>query len=936
MSARAEREERPVRRVRTGPVVACAVVLAVVVGAVVAQGYDAQETTRVESSVWVARDGRLGGGAGQYARVNTSIGEIDTVRTVDEPKQVVQHGSSAAIVAQNGRLLWPLDPAAPADLAESRDQSGSVATPEGTEAVAAAGKYVVYQTNAGAVWVGDLTNPEVGPVRLEPAGSGDDAQYSATVSTVSADGKVAVYSANEAAVRVVDAGNGSLLSGPVSISKAPDKDAVVSMAMVSGDWVLFDAGEGRLWTAKHTSPVDFTLTEPAKLQVSGGGSKVYIADKTHLLEVSVTSGDARTVVKAAGTPARPVVMDDGVVVAGWLSTGGGTLWTSDRSGTRDLWVDPEDVPGDGQLNPVIVSNGDRAVLEETGTGLLWTVPDGVAIPLSQWSRLDQQTTDTGDFKDTPTEELPPVAVDDAFGVRTGSQVRLPVLLNDHDPNPGDVLTVDPDSVSELSDPGFGQLTLTDANQMLVVDVHAASGSATFTYQVTDGTMSSEPATVTLTVAPPGQNSEPVWCVAECSQVWPVATLSPGGTAQVRVLDAWVDPEGDPFVLTSAEVADPTAPLVAVASADGSVTVHHTEIDGGGMSTVVNLTVTDSNGAQAFRELRAVVTSAPTLKVEPVVVITGQDVPASVLAADHVSSGSGSYYLVSADASVGSADGLDIVASLDGKITATPRYPGEFQGTYTIHDKVTGAEASAMIRVECPEDQIQLSMAPVTAFVRGHQDTTVNVLSAVDATTGNVLAVTQAIVTPAHIADGLDATLMADVVDGSLLRLRGSTVDGLPGLVGTILVTVSDGAAASATGQVTVFSVPDIVAPPIAVPDAAIVRVGSQVDIPVTANDVAPGGVALQVLPDSVIGSDTPGEMVFASGNLVRYVAPEQEGTYWLRYSVAPLGFPELQATTDIQVDVVPAGANRDPVPPPLVGRVAAGQTVQIPVPRSGA
>ncbi len=910
--------------------------VAVVVGAVVAQGYDAQHTDRVESSVWVFRD------SGQYARVNTSLGQIDTVRSVDEPKSVVQHGSDAAVVAQGGRLLWPLDPAAPTDLTENQDQTGSVGTPDGTDTVASAGSWVLYQTNGGAIWAGDLAKPQAPATRLEPMpGQVDDqaaAQYSVTASTVDADGKVAVYSAGEGAVRVLDASTGALVSGPVSLGSAPDKDADLSMTMVSGSWVLFDAKSAQLWTAEHTKAVTLKLGGLPKLQSSEGqGSKVYLADASGLLEVGVRSGDVERIVQAQGSAAAPVVMTDGLVVAAWLASTGGTLWTSDRSDTQALTVNPADVGDQQQLNPVIVSNGDRAVLEETGTGLLWTVPDGTAIPLSQWSRIDQQTTTTGTQKVTEvTEEMPPVAVADSFGVRSGSYVRLPVLLNDYDPNSGDVLTVDPTSVSDLADPGFGQLTLADANQMFVVQVQAVSGSTTFSYQVTDGTLTSEPVTVTLTVVGDATNVEPTWCVDQCSQVWPVPTLAPGGTARVPILDDWVDPDGDPLVLTSATVDDPAAPIHAVASADGTVTVHHTDPNGGATSASVTVTVTDSHGAQAQRQLNVVVTATPTLAVEPLALVTGQGVAATAVAADHVSSGSGSYRLVSADAAAASADGLDVVASPDGTVTATPRRPGQYQATYTIHDEVTGAEASAVLRVICPEGPATLTMTPLTAFVRSHQDSTVDVLSAVNSTTDNVLTLTQATAVPARGSDGYDAMLTADVVDGSLLRLRGDTADGGPGLVGTATVTVSDGASAAVTGQVAVFSVPEALGPPIAVPDAATVRVGAQVDIPVTANDVAPGGAALQVVPDSVSGSGQPGEMVFASGNLVRYVAPAQPGTYQLRYSVAPVGYLEAQATTTVQVTVVPSGANRDPVPPPLVARVAAGQSVQIPVPTSDA
>ncbi|MCL2849999.1 MAG: Ig-like domain-containing protein, partial [Micrococcales bacterium] len=654
--------EQPRRRLRTGPAAAFAVTVALVVGAFVAQGYDAQDTERVESSVWVARD------AGQYARVNTSLGQIDTVRTVDEPKLVVQNGSAAAVVAQSGRVLWPVNPASPGDMSEGQDQGGSVGTPEGTDAVVAGGDYVLYRTNAGALWRADLTRPQARPVRLEPApGTQATSTYSATVAAVDADGRVAVYSAGEGAVRVLDV-TGSLTSGPVKLTRAPEKGADVSMAIVSGRWVLLDAGAGRLWTSSHTSPVDLDVRDVAKLQVSGGsGSKVYVADGAGLLEVGVSTGDTRRLFRATGTPARPVVMGDGAVVAAWLSPGGGTLWTSD-AGERPLAVDRNDVSAQRQLNPVIVSNGDRAVVEETGTGLLWTL-DGTAIPLSQWSRIDQQTTSAGDRQVTDiTEQLPPVAVPDSFGVRSGTFVRLPVLLNDYDPNAGDVLTIDPGSVSELSNPGFGQLTLGDANQMFVIEVHATSGSASFSYRVSDGTLLSEnAATVTLTVVPEPTNSAPVWCVEGCTQTWPVATLAPGGTARVRILDAWVDPEGDPFVLTSATVADEGSPVRAVASADGSVTVHHTDINGGPTSGTVMVTVTDSHGVQTERELAVVVTAAPTLEVEPVVLVTGQDVPATAAVANHVSSGSGSYRLVSADASAASADGLDVVASPDNTV-----------------------------------------------------------------------------------------------------------------------------------------------------------------------------------------------------------------------------------------------------------------------------
>ncbi len=143
---------------------------------------------------------------------------------------------------------------------------------------------------------------------------------------------------------------------------------------------------------------------------------------------------------------------------------------------------------------------------------------------------------------------------DAFGVRAGSLVTLPVLMNDHDPNE-DVLSVDPISVTGL-DPGFGAVSITDDSQRLTVQVApGAAGTATFSYAVSDGTaqggLLSPPTTVTLTVS--SADSAPQWCGVEaCLVPWPAPEVAPGGTITVPVLPGWVDPDGDPVLLLSVQ------------------------------------------------------------------------------------------------------------------------------------------------------------------------------------------------------------------------------------------------------------------------------------------------------------------------------------------------------------------------------------------------
>ncbi|MFK4794996.1 Ig-like domain-containing protein, partial [Sphingobium sp. ZW T5_29] len=168
----------------------------------------------------------------------------------------------------------------------------------------------------------------------------------------------------------------------------------------------------------------------------------------------------------------------------WLDTGTGTLWAD--GDTVSLTV-PDDALESGSIRPVFRDNGDRAVLTEVGTGLIWTAPDGRLVPLEQWAveKETEQEEGTVVVEDV-AEQLPPVAVDNAFGVRSGQQVILPVLYNDHDPNKKDVLSIDPASLGGLADPDFGDLALVANGQSLVVTVRAASGQTSFSYAVTDG------------------------------------------------------------------------------------------------------------------------------------------------------------------------------------------------------------------------------------------------------------------------------------------------------------------------------------------------------------------------------------------------------------------------------------------------------------------
>ena len=113
-----------------------------------------------------------------------------------------------------------------------------------------------------------------------------------------------------------------------------------------------------------------------------------------------------------------------------------------------------------------------------------------------------------------------------------------------------------------------------------------------------------------------------------------------------------------------------------------------------------------------------------------------------------------------------------------------------------------------------------------------------------------------------------ASLSVDTVGQNNLRVSGTTASGAAGRLGTVTYTVSDGTedrGASVQGEATVYLLPP--APelaPIAVDDTIVVRAGSQIDIPVLDNDVAPAGGQPTLNPSSVASSSDDALALFIS------------------------------------------------------------------------
>ena len=104
--------------------------------AVIAQGFDVAQTPVDDSSIWAIQSGE----GNRYARINTGLGELDTVKNVTSPNALVQTSTTALVLMEGYERVAGIDPSRPLDFdADSEDLAN---TPAGTAAVAATGPYV--------------------------------------------------------------------------------------------------------------------------------------------------------------------------------------------------------------------------------------------------------------------------------------------------------------------------------------------------------------------------------------------------------------------------------------------------------------------------------------------------------------------------------------------------------------------------------------------------------------------------------------------------------------------------------------------------------------------------------------------------------------------------------------------------------------------------
>ena len=872
--------------------------------AIASTGYTAQRLDLNDGSVWVANSGQQAIG-----RANTEVLELNSVvASTGNDIDVLQGGSTVLLVDRTENKVEIVDPAT--SLVDD-----TVALPPNRPEVFLAGdRVVILEQGTGELWilgVGDLASFDAESGSSLSLGAG-------AIVSVDPTGLLFAYSPSASLVYRVNAAVTDAAESTQSVDFGTET-AGLSITSVNGRWAVLDADAEVLHLDGRTVDLVSTIDAGtgAVLQApSTDGTRVLVGYSSGLVGVQLDSGAAALVVGGqAGSATRPLVLD-GCEFAAWT---GGNLWRHCVSdGADGVSLTLASLSGAARLS--FMSNGTRAVLNDRRSGATWAV-QGSGELIDNWDDLvvvdDNQPEEQQNDENLPPQvekaQLPPVAVDDAFGARPGRSTVLPVLLNDYDPN-GDVLVV-----SELSpiDENVGRIDLINERQQIQLTLApTAAGQITFGYTTTDGRGGTASGSVVVTVRSAGENLPP-------EQVRPTSsTVQSGGRVTTQVLGDWVDPDGDAFYLTSASASPPDA---VTSKPQGSIVFS----DSGAGSDLKVVTVVVSDGSAEASGIVAV-SVKPAGEVPLVadafvmVAYAGQEITVAPLS--HVRGGSGTIRLNSVPAKV--------------DVTLTPSYEtGTFRFTsttvksyyldYVVTDGTQTVTGLVRVDVEAPPNSSTKPITvPKTVFVQTLRNERVDVAGTDVDPAGGVLLVTG--LTNLEPNSGV----RAEVIDQRIVRVSlDAPLDDGPV---SFNYRVSNGLA-EAEGVITVIEIPTPtrVQPPIANDDSVTVRVGEAIDIPVLANDEHPDGLDLTLQPtlDQKLPADSG--LLFASGKLLRYLAPDKTGNFTAAYTVTG---PDGQAATAllrIAVREADIATNNPPVPATVTARVIAGETVRVRIPLAG-
>ncbi|WP_285025064.1 Ig-like domain-containing protein [Plantibacter sp. ME-Dv--P-122b] len=895
------------KRKTAASITALSVLVAVpVTAALIHQGFPVTEVDLESRDVWVTNGESLLAG-----RLNDQISELDgAVSTASNNADVLQDGDDVFLQDKALSSLERIDPAFTSLIQR-------VSLPTGATVHYGGDRLSVVAGETGKLWSVDAAGElRFDPTETKPIVSIGKAGQAVVTSTGTI---LAVAPAKGILYRI-------LPDGTKTESKLPKLDDY-QLSAAGEQAVILDLKSGDL--VQQDGSVVELPGKPLKIQEpSASDDAAVIATGDSLVRVPLGGGDPEVLdadVTTAATSAAEVTAPvnlDGCMHGAWASSSRYAAECADKKPVIED-INPETI---GQQ---LVFRVNRSViaLNNIQTGNSWLVQANMRL-VDNWDEVTPPQEEDGEdgdekaseqsFEDTLAERTeenrPPIARDDAFGVRPGRATVLPLLDNDSDAD-GDVLTIQ--NTSDVA-AETGKLEYIDGGRALQFTPAEGfvAGTTSFRYSVNDGRPGGvAEANVSIAIKPPEVNEPPT------SHREAAVSVEAGQTVTYNVLADWRDPDGDDIFLQSASPA--SSDLVRF-TPDGFVTFTHASPEMGPRD--VKFVVSDGvNSAEGTLKVDVQPAGAlsPIGTPDFVSTFVGESALVQPLANDQSPSGA-PLGLIGVEALQG---GLVSSPSLEKQsVTVSSNEPGTYYLKYTLGAGI--ASSIGLIRVDVLEKPTDVR-PPVAVkdegYLRPNETITIPVLANDESPGGQVLAV-QSVSVPDE-----STSLSVEVLDSAVIRVSSSAP-----IEQQLQFTyvVSDGTS-SATAAVTVVPVPPLPKhqAPVATDDAVVVRAGDIANVAVLENDYHPDA-AVMLVDRELVDAPTAG-LAFVDDDEVRFQAPSEPGTYTTTYRVFDTFGEADTATVTFNVVGEDKKNNQPPVPQLLTSRVFAGATVRVDVPLDG-
>lgn len=461
------------------------------------------------------------------ARFNAKNKDVDAgVSSTASHFDVAQHNGSTVI--SEGTKASNI-------AASTISETGNTAIKTDIETIVGGDTASFINVTTGNVWVGSASDVKsVNPTTDKPKmklGSGGKI-------TVTHNGTVYGYRASDGAVMSIDKSQGAC-EQVGTIGGAPHAESFT----VIGETPVV-AAKGTVYWPQGSAAINLqgsmTLQAPSTDGKQNGW--VAVATPRGLATVNLSTKKAsETPNSGKGEPAQPV-STGGCVFAAWAQKANNYAKVCSADGSDMAFDTLTNINATSEL--IFRTNHRLVILNDVVNGNVWNPQESTKVIKIQWNKVEtkqskqqEQNNDSANnqhnFSKTCSSQSGQIkAEDDSFGARTGSQQILDVLRNDEQTDCSVLritLVSAPDganiSVSPVYDGRYLQL---DASA-------AAEGSASFSYEISDGRGQTSNAKVNLTLVG-GDDNAP-----QQTDTPPEIDVEQGATYTTNALGSFSDP-----------------------------------------------------------------------------------------------------------------------------------------------------------------------------------------------------------------------------------------------------------------------------------------------------------------------------------------------------------------------------------------------------------